>query len=78
MTQFRRVRAGTTYRFDPVLIDRTDPPWGVKDGRLGKGDLVKVVKLPGCPPPNSMGMAHIEVDGKFAGLVCTNSLQPVT
>ena len=73
----RRVRAGTTYRFDPVGIDRYDPPHGVKEGRLGKGDLVKVIKLHGCPPPNSMGMAHIEKDGKFAGLVCTNSLRPV-
>lgn len=73
----RRVRANASYRYDPVMIDRFSPPYGVKEGILNPGDIVKVVKLPGCPPPNTMGHAHIERRGQFAGLVSTNSLQPL-
>jgi hypothetical protein len=74
---FRRVRAGGWYIYQPVLLDQTDPPYGVKAGLIRPGAPVKVVKLPGCPLPNTMGHAHIENQaGEFAGLVCTNSLQP--
>jgi hypothetical protein len=69
----RRVRVGSSYRFDPVLFDVCNPPFGAV-----KGDTVTVVNLPGCPKANTMGMCHISKDGKFAGMVCTNSLQPVT
>lgn len=67
-----KVRAGSVYVFVPVLGDvidaRTD---------LSKGELVRVVNLPGAPKCNTMGMAHVQrLDGSFAGLVYTNSLQP--
>lgn len=68
----RRVRAGSCYRFEPVMIDRWHPPYDVKPG-----DIVRVVNLPGCPRANTMGHCHVQhLDGRFAGLVCTNSLQP--
>lgn len=66
----RKVRAGQIYRYHPVNLDLLHPPYSVKPG-----DLVRVVNLPGCPPANTMGHCHVEhLDGKFAGLVCTNSL----
>jgi hypothetical protein len=74
----RRVRTGSTYIYDPVPLDQINPPYGVEIDVLKPGDRVTVVHLPGCPPPNTMGFAHIETEaGEFAGLVCTNSLQPV-
>jgi len=71
-----RVRTNSTYIFRPVLIDQTNPPHGVEVGILHAGDKVQVVRLPGCPPPNTMGHAHISIaeTGEFAGLVATNSL----
>ncbi len=67
----KRVRVGSIYRFEPVLLDRTDPPYDVLPG-----DLVRVVNLPGCPKAGTMGMVHVlHLDGRFAGLVCCNSLQ---
>ena len=71
----RRVRAGKVYRFDPVGLDRCDPPVGVVSGILKSGDDVRVVNLPGCPRANTMGHCHIQtLDGRFAGLIHTNSL----
>jgi hypothetical protein len=78
MTQ--RVRAGSTYFYDPFGIDLFDPPVGVERGILKPGDLVKVVNRFGSPPANTMGHAYIEThtpgdkDGEFAGLVHTSSL----
>lgn len=70
-----RVRANAVYTFDPVPLDAIDPPHGVKAGILAPGDSVRVVALRGCPPPNTMGMAHVQtMSGEFAGLVCCNSL----
>lgn len=67
-----RVRAGSVYVFNPVLGDLADPRTD-----LSKGELVRVVNLPGAPKCNTMGMAHVQrLDGSFAGLVFTNSLQP--
>ena len=68
-----KVRANATYRYNPVPFDRVDPPYGNPE----KGDLLKVVKLHGCPPPNTMGMCHVNFakSGEFAGLVFTNSLE---
>jgi hypothetical protein len=64
-----RVQANREYIFYPNMLDKID-------GRteLVPGSIVKVVKLPGCPPPNAMQHAHVMYDGKFAGLVHTNSL----
>jgi len=55
------------------MFDKLSPPFGAKEG-----DTVKVVNLPGCPKANTMGMCHInDINGKFAGHVCTNSLQDI-
>lgn len=68
-----RVRAGSKYVYQPTLMDQWDARTDLK-----AGDVVKVVKLNGCPPPNTMGHCHVEKDGVFAGLVMTNSLQPIS
>ena len=68
-----KVKVGQTYTFDPVAWDIIDPKTNCK-----KGDKVRVVKLHGAPPPNTMGCCHIEdLNGNFLGLVNTNSLQKV-
>lgn len=70
----RKVRAGSLYRFEPVMIDKLHPPYNVQPG-----DVVRVVNLPGCPRANTMGHCHVEqIGGEFGGLVCCNSLQPVS
>ena len=68
-----KVRANSVYQYDPVLLDLMDPPYG----RPEKGDLLKVVNLPGCPKAGTMGMCHVNFaeTGEFAGLVCVNSLK---
>lgn len=71
----KKVRVGATYVFKPVPIDRfLMAPQAVKEGWLKEGDLVKVINCHGCPPANTMGHCYIEKDGKFCGMVCTNSL----
>jgi hypothetical protein len=76
----RKVRAGTVYTFEPVGMDLWD-----SKSTATKGERVRVVALPGCPKPNTMGHCHIisttefitvrgERRGKFLGLVLTNSL----
>lgn len=71
-----KVKTGAIYRFFPVFFDRANPP-AARD--VSEGEEVRVVKLYGCPPPNTMGMCHIESrdengNWKFAGMVCCNSL----
>jgi hypothetical protein len=68
----RKVRVNATYRFEPVPIDRFDPPYN-----LVPGDIVTVANLPGCPKANTMGHCHVLKNGQFAGLVHCNSLVPV-
>ena len=34
----------------------------------------QVVNLPGCPKANTMGHCYVEKQGRFAGMVHTNSL----
>ena len=68
----KRVRVNKTYRYNPVPFDVFHP---AIEGALEKGDTVKVVNRPGCPKANTMGMCYVEKDGKFAGMVCTNSLE---
>jgi hypothetical protein len=68
----RQVRAGKSYRYVPCGLDLWDARTDLKSG-----DVVTVVKLPGCPAPNTMGHCHVNKDGRFAGLVLTNSLQPL-
>jgi hypothetical protein len=70
MADCNRARAGSLYRYDPVAIDRLNPPYNLNDG-----DIVRVINLPGCPKANTMGHAHVQhFDGTFGGLVCINSL----
>lgn len=69
MTKIRKVRTGSTYYYDPVMMDIFDPKTS-----LEKGDKVTVVRLRGCPPPNTMGHCHVAKDGNFVGLVHCNSL----
>ena len=66
----RKVRVGSKYIFHPVMFDKINPPFGY----LKDGSLVKVVNKFGCPPANTMGMCYVELNGVFAGMVCTNSL----
>ena len=69
------VRTGHRYVFHAAGLDRYSPAHrGIKDGAI-----VTVVRLPGCPPPNTMGHAHVNgADGRFMGLVQTASLTPLT
>ena len=66
----RKVMVGSKYIYDPVSLDRTNPPFG----ELKQGDEVKVINKYGCPPANTMGMCYVELNGVFMGMVCTNSL----
>lgn len=66
----RKVRKGSVYTYNPVLMDQLDPPYNIN-----AGDAVKVIQLPGCPGPNVMGHCHVaHLNGDFAGLVHVNSL----
>lgn len=69
MGTFRKVTVGKEYTFNPVGIDRFDPKTPLK-----AGDVVTVVNLRGCPPPNTMGHCHVSHNGQFVGLVHCNSL----
>ncbi len=71
----RRVRVNSVYTYDPVLFDMLNPP---KD--LEKGAVVRVINLFGCPKANTMGMCYVGnvKTGEFIGMVCTNSLTPVS
>lgn len=74
MQYIRRVRVGSVYVYDPVLLDQT-----AKHLRhVEPGLLVRVVNMPGCPRANTMGhcFAEVALTGAFIGLVCCNSLRP--
>lgn len=71
----KKVRVNSVYRYEPVPMDRISPHL---HGRVEKGDQVRVVNMPGCPKANVMGQCYIQnMDGKFIGMVCTNSLEQV-
>lgn len=66
-----KVVVGRRYRYVPVMLDKMD--WDIPEGTI-----VRVVNQHGCPPANTMGHCYIEtLEGKFIGLVCTNSLVPI-
>ena len=70
----RKVRVNSKYRYEPVAIDRFNPPY--ED--LTAGDIVRVVNFHGCPKANTMGHCHVvHLDGRFGGLVHCNLLQPL-
>lgn len=65
-----KVRKGSVYVYRPA-------GWDTFDARtnLQPGEKVRVIQCHGCPPPNTMGHAHVErLDGEFVGLVQTASL----
>jgi len=66
-----KVRANSNYIYYPNMMDRFRPAHHIA---LVPGDIVTVVNLPGCPKANTMGHAHVQLNGEFAGLVSTNSL----
>jgi hypothetical protein len=69
-----RVKAGQVYVYQPALLDMVEPRTALRPG-----EAVRVVRCRGCPPPNTMGHAHVEtLSGIFAGLVQTASLCPAT
>jgi hypothetical protein len=67
-----KVKAGSTYVFHPTGYD----VFLTQHYDAVDGQLVKVVKLPGAPPPNTMGQAHVAdaKTGEFLGMVSTASL----
>ena len=66
-----KVRTGQRVRFNPSMWDKIDPKTNLKGG-----EIVRVIKCHGCPPPNTMGHCHVEtLDGVFLGLVQTASLE---
>lgn len=72
----KKVKVNAWYVYNPVGLDRCNPPYGITDGILKQGDRVKVVNKQGCPKANTMGHCYIvNKDNVFCGLVCVNSLQ---
>ena len=67
-----KVKAGKQYKYNPVAWDIFDAKTSLK-----KGDIVTVVNLHGCPKANTMNHCHVNFEGRFAGLVHCNSLEPV-
>ena len=68
-----KVQAGRKYVYRPVGLDVWDSR--IYGGLVKAGDYVKVVNFYGCPKANTMGHCYIQtMDGKFAGLVLTDSL----
>lgn len=66
-----KVRANSQYIYYPNFLDRSRPAHYLN---LVPGDVVRVVNMHGCPPANTMGQCHVELNGQFAGMVSTNSL----
>jgi hypothetical protein len=71
----RKVRVNSIYQYDPNLFDVLNPSTD-----LAKGAIVRVINVSGCPKANTMGMCYVGdvATGKFIGMVCTNSLDPVS
>jgi hypothetical protein len=72
----KKVRTGTNYIYYPVLMDRIhDLGHGVMPG-----SIVKVIQPYGCPKNGTMGQCYIGTadEGKFLGMVCCNSLYPMS
>ena len=70
-----KVRAGRLYSYTASGWDLYDRiPHAPRDGQV-----VRVIKLHGCPPPNTMGHCHVAdaETGEFLSLVHTASLTPL-
>lgn len=69
-----KVRVNSKYTYNPVGMDIWSPCTDLK-----AGEVVVVRNEHGCPPANTMRMCHVRrLDGSFAGLVLTASLEKVT
>lgn len=67
-----KVRVNKWYTFRPVGWDVIDAK---NTARIEPGQRVQVRNLPGCPPANTMGHAHVfDTAGQFVGMVSTASL----
>jgi hypothetical protein len=68
----KRVRAGSVYTFQPVMMDIV---WS-RHHSATAGERVRVINLPGAPKANTMGQCHIEnaETGDFLGMVSVHSL----
>jgi hypothetical protein len=66
-----KVRVNQKLVFVPNMLDQIDGRTNLK-----KGDLVKVINLPGCPKANTMGHCYVghPITGEFIGMVSCNSL----
>lgn len=66
-----KVRYNQVLVFHPNMLDAIDGKTGLKSG-----DVVKVIKVQGCPAANVMGHCYVgdKDTGKFIGMVSTNSL----
>jgi hypothetical protein len=66
-----KVRVNQKLVYVPNGLDTIDARTNLK-----KGDLVKVINMPGCPKANTMGHCYVghPETGEFIGLVSTNSL----
>jgi hypothetical protein len=66
-----KVRNGQVLQFKACGWDIYDR----HEGTPADGTIVRVCAPYGCPKPNTMGHCYVEtLDGRFLGLVHTNSL----
>lgn len=67
-----RPRKNNVYVFQPCGMDRVMP----EHYSATAGQRVRVIALPGCPRPGTMGQYHIEdaTSGNFLGMVSGGSL----
>jgi hypothetical protein len=73
MMNIKCVKAGKTYRFDPVEMDKRCRP----KIRIQAEELVSVIKLPGHELITGGICCHVVNKTKVVALVCVNSLQDV-
>jgi hypothetical protein len=68
----RRVTVGKVYQFVPAGWDVMMP----QHYSAHRGQMVRVVNLPGAPRANTMGQCHIadSSTGEFLGMVSIHSL----
>lgn len=67
-----KVRKGQVFKFKACGWDIADR----KENTPADGTIVRVCTPYGCPRPNVMGHCFVEtMEGKFIGLVHTNSLE---
>ena len=78
-----RIIKGHKYRYNPVPIDVIFPTYGIRQGLLKSGDIVKVIAPPGMPKEKTINANHVyietEIDGKwlFVGMIHINSLEKI-